>query len=189
MQLSRQSFASKFHASNLSDLKSFSYEDEEKELVENCPVSYRMVSAAATNKKSIKRNKIKDADSVKRICLSGIGILLNACNKNLNAHHMYTRMILYRGGANKMTFRRLAARGLCLSYQTTLKNQSNLAQNYDAKLLQRKKTIEATFNSNSDIEKGLENEGAAATNGSSVGLPKNGKTKQRRAHHPISRIV
>ena len=68
-------------------------------------------------------------------------------------------MILYRGGANKMTFRRFAARGLCLSYQTTLKSQSNLAKNYDKKLLQQKKEIEAIYKSNSTT-KILENDEA-----------------------------
>ena len=55
MQLSFQSFASKFHASKLSDLKSFSYEDQEKELVKNCPVFCSMVTVAATNKKKCEK--------------------------------------------------------------------------------------------------------------------------------------
>lgn len=157
MQLCGRSFVSNFHASKPSDLKSFSYEEQEKELVQYCPILYKMVTAAAIKERNIKRNKIKSLDSVKRSVMTGISVILNARNNNLNIHQMYTSMILYRGGANKITFRRLAARGLCLSYFTTLKNQNKLAKNYDKKLLQRKHKVEGDYKSMSNNKESTQN--------------------------------
>ena len=164
MQLCGRSFVSNFHASKPSDLKSFSYEEQEKELVQYCPILYKMVTAAAIKKGNIKRNKIKSLDNVKKSVMTGISVILNARNKNLNIHQMYTSMILYRGGANKITFRRLAARGLCLCYFTTLKNQSKLAKNYDKKLLQRKRKVEEGYKSLSNNKESTNDGNPNATN-------------------------
>ena len=54
-----------------------------------------------------------------------------------------------------------------------MENQTKLAANYDKKLLQRKKIIEASYKSNSKTKELLENESVDAINTSSVGSPKN----------------
>lgn len=140
-QLCKRSYTSTFHASKPSEVKSFTYEEQEKEHVAQCPISYRIVTAAAIKKKNLKINVRKSSDTINRAILTGIGIILNASNQNLNVHQMLTSTIIPQGGANKMAFRRLVARGLCLPYQSTLKNQTNLARNQDIKILQRKQRI------------------------------------------------
>lgn len=169
-QLCGRSFVSNFHASNPSDLKSFSYGEQERELIQYCPILYKMVTAAAIKEQNIKRNKIKSLDTIKRSIMTGVSIILNARNNNLNIHQMYTSMILYRGGANKITFRRLAARGLCLCYFTTLKNQNKLAKNYDKKLLQRKQKVEGDYKSISNNQESTHN-GSPNTTNATIDVP------------------
>lgn len=81
-------------------------------------------------------------------------------------------MILYRGGANKITFRRLAARGLYICYFTTLKNQSKLATNYDKKLLQRKQKVEEDYMSVSINNKESTHDGSPNATNETIHVPK-----------------
>ena len=145
-----RNFSSCFRASMASDLKSFSYEEQEKEFVEQCPILNRVITAASVNERNLKRNKIKCTDQVRNAKLTGIGIILNARNREMNMHQMMTSIILKRGGANKKTFRRLAARGLCISYQSTLRIQTRMAQNHDIQILRRKRKVEANVISNNE---------------------------------------
>jgi predicted house-cleaning noncanonical NTP pyrophosphatase (MazG superfamily) len=85
-----RNFSSCFRASMASDLKSFSYEEEEKEFVEQCPILNRVITAAAVNERNLKRNKIKCTDQVRNAKLTGIGIILNARNREMNMHQMMT---------------------------------------------------------------------------------------------------
>ena len=71
-ELCKRSYTSTFHASKPSEVKSFTCEEQEKEHVEQCPILYRIVTAAAIKKKNLKRNDRKSSDTIKRAILTGI---------------------------------------------------------------------------------------------------------------------
>ena len=138
-QLCQQTYSGNFHSKDPHQLKSFSYDKQEEELSDKMPTFYRFVRAAAIKPKNVLRNKRKTSSAVLPQILTGVGILLHTRNRHLNAHQMLTSVVMKRGGANKMSFRRLSSRGLCLPYGTTLKHLNRLSENYDISIQNWKK--------------------------------------------------
>ena len=88
-----RNFSSCFRASMASDLKSFSYEEQEKEFVEQCPILNRVITAAAVNERNLKRNKIKCTDLIKKIFIKIYTVFIKkiACDVHIQKCMLRTK--------------------------------------------------------------------------------------------------
>eukprot|EP00794_Sanderia_malayensis_P016437 gene16437-18072_t len=119
---------STFKAVQERSIEQFSFEGQEKELEKNSPLLWKIVVSAGSNKRNLSRNKRKTIDSIKPALLASIAVILKCRNQYMNMNTLVNSIILRRGGADKMTYRRLNELGLCTSYGKALTCQSALGK-------------------------------------------------------------
>ena len=119
---------SPFKAPSVESMKEFSLTEQENEVKSKSPLLWQIITAAGTNEKSIARNKRKTKESIKPALLTATATLLHSRSRHMNMNASVHSIILRRGGADKMTYKRLSKLGLCSSYGPTLTYQSNLGK-------------------------------------------------------------
>ena len=119
------SFQSKY-AGNFKDL----YRTQHLQLDQKAHLFLRLINTVAVNPKSVRRNKLKTADSLIPSIMNAIGVLLNCRNQSMNTNALLNTLILRRGKADKACVQRLQKLGICLSYTSLLKKQLDLTRNY-----------------------------------------------------------
>lgn len=117
-----------FFAIHQKSLEEFSFAEQEKEVEKKAPLLWKTVMAAGSNKKSLARNKLKNLDAIKPMLLTAVAIILRSRNQQVNMNALVHSMILRRGGADKMTYKRLNKLGFCTSYVRALACQSGLGK-------------------------------------------------------------
>lgn len=110
----------------LKQLQEFTFADQEKELESVAPLLWNLVLAGGTNARSQSRNKKKTASSIKPALISSVASILRSRNMHINMNATLNALMLRRGGADKMTFKRLYKLALCTSYGQVLRCQEKL---------------------------------------------------------------
>jgi hypothetical protein len=119
---------SPFRVSSVDDVKKFSFSKQKEEVIENAPLLWKLLNAAAVNRRAQNRNTVKTEESIEPAILTAIGILLHCHSTCMNMNATINSIILRRGGADKLTFKRFSHISLCLSYPSALKLQSELGK-------------------------------------------------------------
>lgn len=121
-------------------LQNWSHTEQEEELKRHAPVLYQVLKAATFNPRAEKRKSTNSTTNSGVV--TAAGILLYSRNQFMNAHQTMTGMILKRGAAQKVVFKRLHARSMCVSYGTVLKKQVEYGTKHDTPVYEWKQQVE-----------------------------------------------
>ncbi|XP_072181183.1 uncharacterized protein [Diadema setosum] len=134
-EMCRATTKSAFRGSSVDDMLSFDYKEQEQELKETAPTFFAALQTAAVAPR-VERNIRKTKESLQPRVMIAAGVLLNCRSQNMNAHQALNALTLKEGAAKKSTFRRLNAKGISSSYDTTLRIQTECGKDYDVPLKQ-----------------------------------------------------
>ena len=113
---------SNFHDRTASGLKNWSFTGQQEELKKSAPNINRILN-------SITRKE--ESPHIRAGQLTALSVLLHCRNRNVNANAALMSLILKKGGAKKAVFKRLSALHLCVSYNTTLRLQTQMGADFD----------------------------------------------------------
>ena len=131
--LCKKSHKSAFRDSSLDALQHFDLKQQELELQSEAPTFYSILQMAAEPQR-IERNVQKTKETLLPNMLTAASVLLNSRNQYMNSHQTLNSLTLKEAACKKSAFHRLNARGLCTSYQTTLHQQTECGEGFDAEV-------------------------------------------------------
>lgn len=117
-----------------SKLETLDFQNLFEEFRQIAPMSATFLESMASNHRNLKRNLYKKESSIIPGIVTAAATLLKCRNNRINKIQSMNSIILRRGGANKMAFRRLNARFICTSYKIALELQLDLGEKHDEKV-------------------------------------------------------
>ena len=131
---------SSFRNSSIEGLKEFSLKTQQEELEKNAPVLMAMLKAASTSDQ-MDKNVTKTKESVLPNMMMATGVVLNSKSRRMNTHQCINSLLLKNSGIKKNSLTHLNAKGLTVSYTTTLGKQTECCKDFDVDLKEWARTV------------------------------------------------
>lgn len=117
-----------------SKLETLDFQNLYDEFQQIAPISAAFLESMASNHRNLARNLHKKENSIIPGIVTAAATLLKCRNNRINKIQSMNSIILRRGGANKMAFKRMNARFITTSYKKVLELQSDLGEKHDEKV-------------------------------------------------------
>ena len=123
-----------FFLKDRTKLETLDFQNLFDEFQQTAPMSAAFLESMASNHRNLTRNLHKKQSSIIPGIVTAAATLLKCRNNKINKIQSINSIILRRGGANKMAFKRMNARFITTSYKKALELQSDLGERHDEKV-------------------------------------------------------
>ena len=115
-------------------LETLDFQNLFDEVQQTAPMSAAFLESMASNRRNLTRNLHKKQSSIIPGIVTAAATLLKCRNNKINKIQSINSIILRRGGANKMAFKRMNAPFITTSYKKALELQLDLGEQHDEKV-------------------------------------------------------